>query len=71
MDQRMTLAGSLHTAAFRLFTIILVLRTHPLAEGTGHPRPAFPAPSTQPRFAFPDETLLAVIHTTRNCARVW
>src|ERR1019366_2717158 len=36
-----------------LLTVILFLRTHPLAEGTAHPRPAFPAPSTQPQFAFP------------------
>jgi hypothetical protein len=40
-------------AAFRQNTVILFLRTHPLAQGTAHPRDAFPAPSTQPQFASP------------------
>jgi len=40
-------------AAFRQSTVILFLRTHPLAQGTAHPRDAFPAPSTQPQFASP------------------
>ncbi len=33
-------------------TVILpFLRIHRFAEGTAYPRPAFPAPSTQPQFA--------------------
>ena len=41
------------TVASSRCTVILFLRTHPFAEGTPHPKSAFPAPSTQPRFASP------------------
>src|ERR1039458_9092632 len=44
---------SLFLSRYQTNTVIPSLRTHPLALGTAHPRVAFPAPSTQPRFASP------------------